>query len=98
MRTFGTMSSVIAASLIFLPAASPDAAAATPALPTVLQESENVIKAAMSARNTGIPDDLPRRASCIGIFPALKKTASVAGGEAGSGVFTCRPQEGTMGA
>src|SRR5206468_4739116 len=61
------------------------------------QESERVIKAALNAGDKAIPKDLLQRASCIGVFPDLKKTAFIAAGGLASGVFSCRQEDGTMG-
>lgn len=63
-----------------------------------LKESEAVLKAAVTAPDKGIPKELLERAECIGVFPGLKKAAFVVGGEFGRGVFTCRNDEGRMGA
>lgn len=75
--------------------------------PTIASESaeakrmrlaEDVLKAAVTAPDRGIPKELLERAECVGVFPGLTKGAVVVGGEFGRGVFTCRRKDGTMGA
>ena len=63
-----------------------------------IHQAEEVLKAAVNAPDKGIPKELLERAECIGVFPGVKKGAFVIGGEWGRGVFTCRKEEGTMGA
>jgi len=63
-----------------------------------IREAEEVLKASVTALDRGIPKELLERAECIGLFPGVKKGAFVIGGEYGHGVFTCRKEDGTMGA
>ena len=63
-----------------------------------IREAEDVLKASVNAPDKGIPKELLERAECIGVFPGVKKGAFVIGGEWGRGVFTCRKEDGTMGA
>jgi lipid-binding SYLF domain-containing protein len=63
-----------------------------------IRQAEEVLKASVSAPDKGIPKELLERAECIGVFPGVKKGAFVIGGEWGRGVFTCRKEDGTMGA
>ncbi|HYV86537.1 MAG TPA: lipid-binding SYLF domain-containing protein [Patescibacteria group bacterium] len=63
-----------------------------------IHDSEDVLKAAVTAPDKGIPKDLLERAECIGVFPGLAKGAFIVGGEFGRGVFTCRRKDGSMGA
>lgn len=63
-----------------------------------IREAEDVLKASVTAPDKGIPKELLERAECIGVFPGVKKGAFVIGGEWGRGVFTCRKEDGTMGA
>jgi lipid-binding SYLF domain-containing protein len=63
-----------------------------------LNEAEQVIKNAVDAPDKGVPKELMERAECIGVFPELHKGAFVVGAEFGHGVFTCRGQDGKMGA
>lgn len=63
-----------------------------------LGDAEKVLEASVSAPDGGIPRDLLAKAECVGVFPDIKKAAFVVGGEWGRGVFTCRQEDGTMGA
>ena len=55
-----------------------------------LSEAEEVLKASVEAKDSGIPRDLLEKAECVGVFPGFKKVAFGVGGEGGKGVFTCR--------
>jgi lipid-binding SYLF domain-containing protein len=46
------------------------------------------------APDRGIPGDLWQRAECVLVIPSLKKAAFLIGGEAGSGVMSCRGARG----
>jgi lipid-binding SYLF domain-containing protein len=61
-----------------------------------INEAEQVLKAAVTAPDKGIPLNLLEKAECVGVFPGVKKGALVVGGEGGKGVFTCRNGEGKM--
>ncbi len=63
-----------------------------------LSEAEQVLTDAINAPDNGIPKDLLAKAECVGVFPGLKKGALVVGAEFGRGVFTCRDNNGQMGA
>lgn len=63
-----------------------------------LAQASEVLRAAVSAPDKGIPRDLLEKAECVGVFPGMKKGAFVVGGEFGRGVFTCRQPDGSMGA
>lgn len=59
-----------------------------------IQEAEEVLKAAVTAPDKGIPKNLLAKAECVGVFPGVKKGALIIGGEGGKGVFTCRTGSG----
>ena len=59
-----------------------------------LIESANVFKEIMDTPDKGIPSDLLERATCVGIFPSVKKLAFVVGGSHGAGFILCRGNEG----
>ena len=63
-----------------------------------LQKAESVVKAALESPDKGIPRELLERAECVGVFPDVKKAAFVVGGQGGRGVFTCRDDDGELGA
>lgn len=62
-----------------------------------LEDAAQVLEEAVSAPDKGIPKDLLERAECVGVFPGLAKGAFIVGGEFGTGVFTCRKDDQTMG-
>jgi lipid-binding SYLF domain-containing protein len=63
-----------------------------------LQRADAVIKASLEAPDKGVPKEYLEKAECVGVFPDVKKGAFIVGGQGGSGVFTCRDAQGTMGA
>lgn len=52
-------------------------------------ESYNVVKEILGIPD-GIPKDLIQKASCVVVFPSVKKAAFVVGGSYGRGVIMCR--------
>lgn len=44
----------------------------------------------MHAKDGGIPEDLMRKAHCVGIIPGLKRAGFVVGADYGKGLVTCR--------
>src|SRR5262245_53211306 len=91
---FVVLSTLLGTSSFFGPqAAAPDSEEVKK-----IHDSEEVLKAAVTAPDKGIPKELLERAECIGVFPGLAKGAFIVGGEFGRGVFTCRRKDGTMGA
>jgi len=63
-----------------------------------LARADEVLKASLSAPDSGIPQDALDKAECIGVFPDVKKAAFIVGGQGGSGLFTCRDSSGMFGA
>ena len=59
-----------------------------------ISAAEEVLKAAISDEDHGIPRDLLEKAKCIGVFPDFKKVALGIGGESGKGLFICRTDGG----
>ena len=55
-----------------------------------LSEAATVLGELRDAPEGGIPEDLWNKAQCVLVIPSLKKAAFVFGGEAGSGVMSCR--------
>lgn len=85
--------SILLAGLIAAPAI-----ASEPQEAKRLREAEEVLKMSVNAPDGGIPRELLERAECVGVFPGVKKGAFVVGGEFGRGVFTCRQENGKLGA
>jgi lipid-binding SYLF domain-containing protein len=64
-----------------------------------LQKATNVIDEIMSTPDKGIPEDLFKKAVCIGIVPSEIKGAILVGGSYGRGVLVCRERgDGPWGA
>ena len=59
-----------------------------------LNEAAIVLSEMRAAPDSGIPEDLWNRAECVLVIPSLKKAAFLIGGEAGSGVMSCRRSRG----
>ena len=53
-------------------------------------EAATVLREIHAAPDKGIPTELWEKASCIAVFPSLKKAAFFVGGEFGKGVMSCR--------
>jgi lipid-binding SYLF domain-containing protein len=58
-----------------------------------LSESAAVIGELRDADN-GIPEAVWNKAECVVVIPSMKKAAFIVGGEAGSGVMSCRRSNG----
>jgi lipid-binding SYLF domain-containing protein len=59
-----------------------------------LGDAATVLSELREAPDSGIPEDLWNRAQCVLVVPSMKKAAFVFGGEAGSGVMSCRRAKG----
>jgi SH3 domain-containing YSC84-like protein 1 len=59
-----------------------------------LDGAATVLSELRDAPDNGIPENLWNRAQCVLVIPSLKKAAFVVGGEAGSGVMSCRRAHG----
>jgi len=55
-----------------------------------VRESTAVLSEIMHAGDKSIPEDLLRKAECVGIVPGLKRVGFIVGGQYGKGVLTCR--------
>jgi len=55
-----------------------------------LHESYNVLKEILGTPDKGIPRDLIDKASCVVVYPSVKKAGFIVGGEYGRGAITCR--------
>jgi lipid-binding SYLF domain-containing protein len=57
-------------------------------------EAATVLREIHQAPDKGIPNDLWTKATCVAVFPSLKKAAFIIGGEYGKGVMSCRTANG----
>jgi lipid-binding SYLF domain-containing protein len=55
-----------------------------------LDQAAAVVGELRNAPDGGVPEDLWNKAECVVVIPSVKKAAFVVGGEAGSGVMSCR--------
>ena len=62
------------------------------------QRAAEAFRQIMSAPDQGIPGDLLDRASCVAVFPAVKKGGFILGGQYGKGLISCRRPQGSWGA
>src|SRR5262249_43449202 len=60
-----------------------------------IHESGAVLSEIMNAGDKSIPEDLMRKAECVGIVPNLKRAGFIVGGKYGKGVITCRTESRT---
>jgi len=56
-----------------------------------------VFREIMAAPDKGVPLDLLDHASCVAVFPSVKKGGFVVGGQYGKGVVSCRRDDGAWG-
>jgi lipid-binding SYLF domain-containing protein len=59
-----------------------------------LGDAATVLSELRDAPDNGIPENLWNDAQCVLVIPSMKKAAFVFGGEAGSGVMSCRRDTG----
>lgn len=59
-----------------------------------LDAAKNVIDQIMSVPDKSIPNDIARRAVCVGVVPGMVKGAFIFGADYGQGVVTCRTANG----
>jgi len=55
-----------------------------------LRKATNVLQEILATPDKGIPEDLMRKAVCVGVIPAELRFAFVVGGSYGRGVLVCR--------
>jgi lipid-binding SYLF domain-containing protein len=56
--------------------------------------SAEVLSEILNAKDRGIPEDLIRKALCVGIVPSLKRAGFIVGAKYGKGVVVCRTDHG----
>jgi lipid-binding SYLF domain-containing protein len=59
-----------------------------------IHEAGMVLDEIMNAGDRGIPEDLLRKAQCVGIVPNLKRAGFIVGAKYGKGVLVCRTGDG----
>lgn len=59
-----------------------------------IQQSADVLREIMEAKDQSIPTSLLEKARCVGIVPNLKQAGFIVGGKYGKGVLTCRLAKG----
>jgi SH3 domain-containing YSC84-like protein 1 len=57
-------------------------------------ESGAVLGEILDAKDKGIPEDLLRKARCVGVVPSLKRAGFIVGAKYGKGVVVCRTASG----
>lgn len=62
------------------------------------QRAAEAFRQIMGAPDQGIPGDLLDRASCVAVFPGVKKGGFILGGQYGKGLISCRRPQGSWGA
>jgi len=55
-----------------------------------LNDAATVVGEMRNAEDSGIPEEIWRKAECVVVIPGLKKGGFIIGGEFGSGVMSCR--------
>jgi SH3 domain-containing YSC84-like protein 1 len=59
-----------------------------------IEAARVVLTEIMATPDKAIPNSLMQKATCVGVFPSVKKGAFVFGAEYGQGVVTCRTSHG----
>lgn len=59
-----------------------------------LDAAKDVITQIMAVPDKAVPNDIARKAVCVGVVPGMKKGAFIVGGDYGQGVVTCRTASG----
>lgn len=88
------MKKLLALLLLAGTAISVRAADDTQKVDTRLDAAKDVINQIMSDKDKAIPEDIVRRAVCVGVVPGMKKGAFIVGADYGQGVVTCRTASG----
>jgi SH3 domain-containing YSC84-like protein 1 len=88
------MKKLLALLLLAGTAISVRAADDTQRVDTRLDAAKDVINQIMSDKDKAIPEDIVRRAVCVGVVPGMKKGAFIVGADYGQGVVTCRTANG----
>jgi lipid-binding SYLF domain-containing protein len=59
--------------------------------------SAETLSEILHAKDKGIPEDLLRKAECVGVVPSLKRAGFIVGAKYGKGVVVCRTASGWSG-
>ena len=85
---------IVAISICLMLAAQAFAGSSRQSLQARINAAKQVVDEIMNAKDSTIPSNILKQATCIGVIPGLKKGAFVWGGEYGQGVVTCRTGHG----
>lgn len=88
------MKKLLCVMLLAVFAASVRAADDTQKADARLDAAKNVIDQIMSVPDKAIPNDIARKAVCVGVVPGMVKGAFIFGADYGQGVVTCRTANG----
>ncbi len=55
-----------------------------------ISDATTVLHEVMSAPDKGIPEDILKKAQCVGIIPGVKKAGFIVGAKYGKGIVVCR--------
>lgn len=59
-----------------------------------ITDASQVLNELKDAPDKGIPEDILRKAQCVGVIPSVKKAAFIVGAKYGKGVLVCRTATG----
>ena len=60
-----------------------------------VDHAAGVLSEILNAGDQSIPEDLLRKASCVGVVPNLKRAGFIVGAKYGKGMVTCRVANGS---
>jgi lipid-binding SYLF domain-containing protein len=69
-------------------------AADTQKLVDRINAAHAVLHELMNTPDSGIPNDIASKATCVGVIPSMKKGAFLVGAQYGQGILTCRTGKG----
>ncbi len=91
MKKFFAVLCVAGMSLSALSASAADDKAA---IANRIESARTVLTEIMATPDQGIPNTIMKQATCVSVFPSVKKGAFLVGAEYGQGVVTCRTNHG----
>jgi lipid-binding SYLF domain-containing protein len=62
-----------------------------------MSDATTVLDEIMAAPDKGIPQEILRKAQCVGIIPGVKKAGFILGAKYGKGILICRTDQGWSG-
>ena len=94
MNKLSGLVAIAALTAASVPALARGAGDDTQKIDSRLDAAKDVITQIMSVPDKSVPNQIARKAVCVGVVPSMKKGAFIVGGDYGQGVVTCRTASG----